>query len=34
LQMEIILLGNGKKEWEMAGVDMYRIKNQTNNRVI
>ena len=31
LQMETTLLDSGKKEWEMAGVDMFIIQNQIKN---
>ena len=33
LQMETTLLDSGKKEWEMAGVDMFIIQNQIKNRL-
>ena len=31
-QMETILLGNGKKEWEMDGVDMFIILSQISSK--
>lgn len=31
LQMETTLLASGKKEWEMAGADMFIIQNQIKN---
>ena len=32
LQMETILLANGKKEWEMDGADMFIIQKQISLR--
>lgn len=33
-QMETTLLGNGKKEWEMDGADMFIIPNQTSHKLL
>ena len=33
-QMETTLLGNGKKEWEMDGADMFTILNQTSRKLL
>ncbi len=33
LQMETTLLDSGKKEWEMAGADMFITQNQIKNKL-